>query len=417
MIQAIRGTKDLLPENAYLWQFVESAFKTTSELYGYEEMRTPIFERTEVFSRSIGENTDIVNKEMYTFEDRGGDSITLRPEETAAVARAVLQNSMLQQGQILRCWYFGPYFRYERPQKGRLRQFHQYGAECIGTPNPESDVEIILLAKEIAQSIGIREYKLLLNTLGSAESRKAYRSALKEYFSSKINEMSEDSRTRMENNPLRILDSKDERDQKAIKEAPLIVEHLDSESSDHFENVKEQLRSAGVEFELAPRLVRGLDYYSHTVFEMQSAALGAQDSFGGGGRYNHLFEQLGSKKPIPAVGVALGVERMLLVLEKQGNMPEQKPGPDVFMIVSSHQLNDKAVIIAEMLRSRGLKVVSDVQRRSMKAQFRESNKSGAKFVVILGEEEVQKETVQVKNMEDGKQEEIGLAHLKDYKFV
>ncbi|MDQ1267344.1 MAG: histidyl-tRNA synthetase, partial [Bacteroidota bacterium] len=331
MIQSIRGTKDILPGQSAQWQFIEKVFKEISQLYGYGEMRTPIFEKTELFSRGIGEGTDIVNKEMYTFTDRGGESITLRPEMTASIARAILQNSLLQQGSLLRIWYAGPLFRYERPQKGRLRQFHQYDAECIGSPFPESDVELILLANSLINGIGLNDYKLLINTLGSGEVRQQYRRELVAYLKSREGQLSADSRSRLDTNPLRTLDSKDPADAEIIAEAPRILDFLDSDSAAHFNNVKTMLESAGIQFEIQPRLVRGLDYYSHTVFEFQHNALGAQDSFGGGGRYDGLFSDLGGK-PTPAVGFAFGIERMLLILENAAKLPQSLENTDIFII-------------------------------------------------------------------------------------
>ena len=416
MIQAIRGTKDLLPDTIALWQYAEEVFRNISHSYLYREMRTPIFEKTEVFSRSIGEQTDIVNKEMYTFEDRSGESITLRPEMTAAIARAVMQNSLMQQSSVLRYWYFGPFFRYERPQKGRLRQFHQYGAECILSPYPESDVEVMLLANDIIKSMGIEKYTLLLNSIGNEASRDKYREALKDYFFQFTDQISEDSQKRLEHNPLRILDSKDPRDQEYIKKAPDITDFLDPESKDHFESVKEQLREANVEFELNPRLVRGLDYYSHTVFEFQSDALGAQDSFGGGGRYNTLFTQLGGKDEVPAVGLAMGVERLLMILDAQENMPDMVTRPDVYIVTTDTALTPKAQEIGRKLRKAGKNVMIDLQRRSMKAQFRESNKMNSNYTIIVGEDEIKRGAVQLKNMESGDQKEVKLSDLENYKF-
>ncbi len=416
MINAIRGTKDILPGEVEYWQFLEDKFREVSEKFGYGEIRTPIFEPTEVFSRGIGEETDVVNKEMYTFPDRKGDSITLRPEKTAGIVRAILQHSLANQGAALKYWYFGPFFRYERPQSGRQRQFHQYGAECINSPYPESDVEIIDLSDKITKAAGIYEYKLLLNTLGNASTRKNYRYALVEFFRSKAEELSEDSRRRLETNPLRILDSKDERDIKCSEDAPNILEYLDDESQEHFEKVKEGLDLLQINYEIKPRLVRGLDYYCHTVFEFQSTALGAQDSFGGGGRYDGLFEQLGSKKPYPAVGFAMGVERMLLILQKIDSLPEIKTNPDIYIVVSDHKFSNEAQKIALRLREMHLRTVMDLQRRSMKAQFREANKMNVKYVIILGDEEIAKQSVQIKDMDKGEQTEISLDQLNKYNF-
>ncbi|MDQ1266920.1 MAG: histidyl-tRNA synthetase [Bacteroidota bacterium] len=416
MIQTIRGTKDLLPDVINQWHFVESQFRKVSSNYGYSEIRTPIFEKTEVFSRSIGEETDIVNKEMYTFTDKGGESVTLRPEMTAALVRAVIQNSLLQQSSTLKLWYFGPFFRYERPQKGRLRQFHQYGAECLLSPYPESDAEVVFLANDIIKSIGINDYALFYNTLGNAESRKNYRNELLKYFRSVKDNLSTDSLNRLENNPLRILDSKDERDIDIVRNAPLITESLDNESLDYFRSFEALIENSGIKLVHNPRLVRGLDYYNHIVFEFQNSSLGAQDSFGGGGRYNDLFEQLGSKQSVPAVGFALGVERMLLILEQNESLKLQENIPDVFIIATSTDLLKQSRDIAAILRARGLQVIVDLQRRSVKAQMREANRNGAKFTIIVGDNEIARNIVIVKEMATGSQSECPLANIVHYPF-
>lgn len=411
MIQSIRGTKDLLPEEIKNWQFVESAFKTVSEKFGYEEIRTPIFEKTEVFARGIGEDTDVVNKEMYTFSDRSGDSMTLRPENTASIVRSMLQHKMMNTNPIMRLWYSGPFFRYERPQKGRQRQFHQYGAECIGSNNPESDAEMILLAVEIIKYLKIKDYKILLNTLGDSESRNNFRQALVGYFSEHSAELSDDSKKRLESNPLRILDSKNKNDIEISKNAPNILDHLNQKSKDHFEQVKSYLDECVVKYEINPHLVRGLDYYSHTVFEFQSSVLGAQDSFGGGGRYNNLFEQLGGKQT-PAIGFAMGVERLLLILEQADLLDYEINKPDAYIVTTDSELISHSVRIANELRSSGRIVITDVLQRSMKAQFREANKLQAKNVIIIGEDELSRNSVNIKNMETGDQKEILLNEIE-----
>lgn len=415
-INAIRGAKDITPESSPLWRYVEELFARVSGEFCYEEIRTPIFEKTELFARGIGEGADVVNKEMYTFDDRGGESITLRPEMTASVARSVMEHTLLRQGALLRLWYFGPFFRYERPQKGRLRQFHQYGAECVGSPNPESDAEIISLAENIIGAIGIKDYKLLLNTIGNDSSRAEYRKALVEYLSTRKSELSEDSLRRLETNPLRILDSKSESDIAVCAEAPLILDYLDEESSRHFESVKQALDACSIDYEIQPLLARGLDYYSHTVFEFQSDALGAQDSFGGGGRYDGLFRQIGGKESVPAVGFAMGVERMLLILEETGRLPLLDNSPRVYVIAASDALKSKALQIANSLRARRIKTNVDLLGKSIKAQFRESNKNGVKYAIIVGEDELSRGAVQIKNMDEGDAGEINLVDLDGFDF-
>ncbi len=412
MIQAIRGTKDILPESVYIWQFLQNKFKQVSAQFGYYEYRTPIMENTEVFSRSIGEETDIVNKEMYTFSDKGGESITLRPEATAAIVRSVIQNNVIQQNNIAKIWYFGPFFRYERPQKGRLRQFHQFGAECLGAFNPETDAENIMLADAVLKAIGISEYRLIINTLGNESVREKYRNVLTDFLQIHKDELSEDSQRRLELNPLRVLDSKDEKDKKIIENAPIILDSLDEESKNHFEGVLKLLDDCGVKYEITPRLVRGLDYYCHVVFEFQSTALGAQDSLGGGGRYNGLFEQLGGKAT-PAVGFAMGVERLILILEALNNLPLPDTKCDYYIAVNNTNYTSNAFKIAKLLRNKGYSVLMDLAGRSFKAQFKESNKVNAQFTLIIGDDEVNGNYVTVKNMNEGTQTTLSFGELEE----
>lgn len=415
MIQAVRGTKDILPDTIDTWYFLEETARIISELYGYRELRTPSFEKTEVFSRGVGEGTDIVNKEMYTFLDKGGESITLRPEMTASLVRAVIQSGTYQQNSVSKYWYFAPFYRYERPQKGRLRQFHQFGAECISSPYPESDVEIIQLTHSFIQALGIEEYKLMLNSLGNSNSRDVYRNALIEFLKDNKENLTEDSRNRLEINPLRVLDSKAENDIAIVKNAPIILDYLDNESKDHFEKVKSLLDSLGIGYEITPKLVRGLDYYCHTVFEFQSSALGAQDSFGGGGRYNTLFSQLGGKET-PAVGFAMGVERLILILESLNKLPKTEAEADVFVVSLNLDFQAYAANIAQILRAKGLKTATDLQRRSMKAQMREANKCGAKYAVIIGDSEFENKQITIKNLSESSQETIGIEFIPEYDF-
>lgn len=401
-IQSIRGTKDILPNSIYLWHFLFDKFSDVSRKFNYIEVRTPIFEKTEVFSRSIGEGTDIVNKEMYTFTDKGGDSVTLRPEATAALVRAIIQNSLYHENPILRLWYFGPYFRYERPQKGRLRQFHQYGAELIGSPNPEADLELILLAIELIKSIGIDEYVLLINTLGNEQSRANYKKALIEFLKINSDKLSAESRNRVEINPLRILDSKDENDIALLEYAPSILDSLDKESKSHFDAVLNGLNELGIKFQISNKLVRGLDYYSHTVFEFRSNHLGSQDSFGGGGRYDGLFEQLGGK-PTPAVGFAFGLERLLLILEQSNKLPAKDERIDYYFIIQKYEYYNFAQKIANQLRMLGKSAVVEILRRSFKAQMRDADKIGAKYAIIIGESEFAESKVTIKNLKESTQ--------------
>ncbi len=415
MIQAIRGTKDILPESVGKWHFIEDNIKKVTKLFGYKELRTPIFEKTEVFNRTIGEATDIVNKEMYTFTDKSGDSITLRPEMTAALVRALVQNNMLTQSKIQRLWYFGPFFRYERPQKGRQRQFHQFGVECLGSEYPESDVEVLQLADMLFNTLGISEYVLKINSLGNSESRANYKKALVEFLKSVSEDLSEDSRNRIEKNPLRVLDSKNERDIELLKDAPIILDYLDNESNNHFKAVTSALDELGINYEIDSKLVRGLDYYCHTVFEFQSTHLGSQDAFGGGGRYDGLVEQLGGK-PTPAIGFALGVERMLIILEQMNIFDNMVDKVDCYIVAKGENVPVYASKIAGVLRSRGLSVVNELNRRSMKAQMREANRMNASYAIIIGENEMNENKVLIKNLGDSSQKEIEFEILKTYNF-
>lgn len=402
ILQTPKGTKDILPDQTALWQMLEDTCRTVSKRYGYNEIRTPVFEYTDLFARGIGEATDIVGKEMYTFVDKGEKSLTLRPELTASIARAVLQHSLMEQGATLRLWYYGPLFRRERPQKGRYRQFHQYGAELLGSAYPESDVEVIQLAWDLLRGLGLSRFELKLNTLGNEASRLAYRTALLGYLQPRSAELSEESRNRLEKNPLRILDSKDPQDRQVVADAPVYGEYLDQESRDYFAKVKELLDAVAIPFTVSEHLVRGLDYYSHTVFEFTTGLLGAQDALGGGGRYDGLFEQIGGRR-IPGVGFASGIERLLLLMEAEEKIPAAGAQTDVYAIALDDESRTLGVRIARQLRERGRSVVTDLQRRSFKAQMKEANKLGAATVVIIGENERAAGKVIIRDMTTGEQ--------------
>ncbi len=409
-IQSIRGTKDILPDSINLWHYIFDKFNQVSNKFNYKEIRTPIFEKTEVFHRSIGEGTDIVNKEMYTFTDKGGESITLRPEATAAVVRSIVQNSILNESPLARLWYFGPFFRYERPQKGRLRQFHQFGAELIGSPNPEADIEIILLANDLIKSIGIEDYQLLINSLGNANSRQIYRDKLVDFLKENRDSLSADSQARLEINPLRILDSKDEKDIELLANAPVILDSLDEESKIHFDFVINTLDKLNIKNEINSRLVRGLDYYSHTVFEFRSNHIGSQDSFGGGGRYDNLIENLGGKST-PAIGFAFGIERLILILETLNKLPAKSDSIDYYILTQNSQYIPFAFEIAELIRNSNKSAIVEIMRRSIKAQMREANKLNAKFAIIIGESEFENHSITKKDLTNSTQETIDLSEF------
>jgi histidyl-tRNA synthetase (EC 6.1.1.21) len=407
-VQAIRGMHDVLPQESPRWQWVERVFREVSERFGYEEIRPPLVEAAQLYVRSIGESTDIVGKEMYVFTDRAGEELALRPELTAGVVRAVVQHGLLARRSLWRLWYYGAAFRYERPQKGRYRQFHQYGVESIGSPYPESDAEVILLAVAVLRELGIADYRLQLNTLGSPSVRQRYRTALVAYLESVREKLSPESQLRLERNPLRILDSKDERDQALLRSAPLLIEYLDAESREHFEALCRMLQQQGVPFELNPHLVRGLDYYTHTVFEFVSSRLGAQNAFGGGGRYDGLVESFGGP-PAPAVGFSFGVERLLLLL------PERTPDGAVEIYVARAEVEPEvALSLLEELRRAGYRAVEDLQRRSLKAQLREADRLGARLAIILGRTEWQQRRLVLRDLRNGQQWECPVQELGEH---
>lgn len=395
-MQSIRGFADILPDQTPLWREVEQTIRQILNRYGYQEIRLPLVERTELFRRSIGEVTDIVEKEMYTFEDRAGESITLRPEGTAGCVRASLQHGLLHNAQA-RLWYAGPMFRYERPQKGRLRQFHQIGAEAFGMSGPDVDAEMILLSARILRELGLSDVRLQLNSLGSAEARADYRARLVEYFSSQQAALDEDSRRRLVSNPLRILDSKNPQMQDLIEAAPRLLDHLDQASREHFEQLQQLLDSAEIAYEINPRLVRGLDYYSRTVFEWVTHQLGAQGTVLAGGRYDALVEQLGGR-PTPAVGFAMGLERIVALLEDQGRTAVAEP--DAYMVLMGEQAMAVGLSFAERLRDEhpALRLLVNGGGGSFRSQFRRADRSGARFAFIIGESEATAGMISVKDL-------------------
>ncbi len=407
---------DILPEDSPLWQYLESTVATLLGRYGYREIRFPILEQTELFKRSIGEVTDIVEKEMYTFADRNGDSLTLRPEGTASCVRACDQNGLLH-NQIQRLWYAGPMFRHERPQKGRLRQFHQIGVETFGLNGPDIDAELILLSARLWKELGISDALTLeLNSIGSSESRARYRQSLVDYLSQFKEQLDADSLRRLTTNPMRILDSKVPETQALLQDAPLLVDFLDEASRAHFDGLCARLDAAGLSYTLNPKLVRGLDYYGLTVFEWTTSALGAQGTVCAGGRYDGLVEQLGGK-PTPAVGFAMGLERLCLLLETLQALPESAPLADVYIIANGEACEIRALSLAETLRDQlpGVKVVLNCGGGSFKSQFKKADKSGAALAVVLGEDELAAGEVTVKPLRgDAQQQQLALTALADH---
>ena len=413
-IQAIRGMNDILPEQTPVWQFVESTVRRVLSQYGYQEIRMPIVEQTDLFKRSIGEVTDIVEKEMYTFEDRNGDSLTLRPEGTAGCVRAAEEHGLLF-NQTRRLWYTGPMFRHERPQKGRYRQFHQIGVECFGMTGPDIDAELLILTARLWEELGLAEHtRLEINSIGTSESRRVYRTALVEYLSQFKSDLDADSQRRLASNPLRILDSKDPSTRKILENAPSLDDYLDDESREHFERLKALLDAAGVAYSVNPALVRGLDYYGKTVFEWITDSLGAQGTVCAGGRYDGLVEQLGGK-PTVAVGFAMGLERLILLLETLGLVPDYvNSNADVYVTAMGDGALAPALILAEKLRAALPErvIVFHCGGGSFKSQMKKADRSGARYAVILGENEVANGTAGLKPLRaDEPQTEIAQDEL------
>ncbi len=407
-IKALRGTRDILPEEVGYWQRVEATAREILSRAAYREIRTPIFEETALFERGIGEATDIVGKEMYTFTDRKERSITLRPEGTAGVVRSFIENKLHGQGGVQRLWYTGPMFRYERPQAGRQRQFHQIGVEAIGTADPRADVEVIAIATDILQALGLKNLHLVLNSVGNSEDRQRYRQALVDYLTPYKEELDPDSRDRLTRNPLRILDSKDQRTQEIALSAPKIYEYLGPDSQKHFEQVQTLLTDLGIAYELNHRLVRGLDYYTHTAFEIISDDLGAQATVCGGGRYDGLVQELGGPDT-PAVGWAIGLERLIILLQQLD--ATQTTAIDFYVVSRGTAAEHQALKIAQKLRHSGFSVELDLSGSAFGKQFKRADRSGAEVCLILGDEEAANGTVQVKWLKTGQQEAIGQADL------
>ncbi len=417
-LQAIRGMNDILPEQTPLWRYFEGTVANLLDGYGYRQMRMPIVEFTELFKRSIGEVTDIVEKEMYTFDDRNGDSLTLRPEGTAACVRAVLEHGLAGAGQTQKLWYIGPMFRHERPQKGRYRQFHQIGVEVFNIDGPDIDAELIILTWRLWGLLGIREaVKLELNSLGTSASRAVYRDALVEFLTAHAEQLDEDSRRRMTSNPLRVLDSKSQETQALLADAPKMADYLDEESRVHFEGLKARLDAAGVPYVINPKLVRGLDYYSKTVFEWVTDQLGSQGTVCAGGRYDGLVEQMGGK-PTPGVGFAMGIERLVLLLETLGKVPaEIARTVDIYLCAFGEPAELAALALSERLRDElpNLRLQVNAGAGSFKSQFKKADKSGALYALILGEDELAQQVVGCKPLRgQGEQQSIAWSALADH---
>ncbi len=412
MIKAITGTKDILPDEVAEWRFLEEIVHQEFARFGYKEIRTPVFEETALFARGIGEATDIVSKEMYTFLDRSETSLTLKPEMTASVVRAFLEHSLGKQQGLNKLYYISPMFRQERPQAGRFRQFHQFGAEALGSVDPALDAEMIIMSYDILKELGLKDLTIKINSLGVPKSREKYKKLLREYLNEHIDELSEESKKRVETNILRVLDSKDERDIKVVEDAPMLIEHLDDESLEHFEKVKQILLSAGISFEIDPKLVRGLDYYTHTTFEILSGSVGAQSALLGGGRYDNLIEELGGKST-PGVGFAAGIERILLACKNENCLDIPPHKVDVYFVRLDKEIAKETYDLALLFRRKGLNVELDYSLRSVKAQMREANKLNSRFVLFVGGEEFEKDQIRLKNMESSDEKTLPITGIEE----
>lgn len=413
MISVPKGTKDLLPQDSYKWQFIEEKARKTATLFGSSEIRTPTFEHTEVFLRGVGETTDIVNKEMYTFNDKGGRSITLKPEGTAGVARAFIENGMHQSALPAKLYYITQCFRYERPQAGRLREFHQFGVEFLGATDANIDAEVILLAKTFLDEIGIKNIKLCINSIGCKECRKKYQQALKQYLTENIDSMCELCKDRLEKNPLRVLDCKNENCKHINEKAPKILDYICDDCKAHFTKVQKLLDVAGVSYTVDSGIVRGLDYYTRTVFEFVSENIGAQGTVCGGGRYDGLVSQLGGSD-VPGIGFAMGIERLVMLLENTGVQIENDKRVQLYLAPMGEDASEKAFEIAMKLRLGGIACDFDHMNRGIKSQFKYADKIKAKYVGVIGSNELAQGIVKIKRMSDGTETEVTFDGIKEF---
>ena len=405
--KAIKGTKDVLPSESYKNQYIEATCLGVAENFGYKEMRTPVFEHTELFQRGVGDTTDVVQKEMYTFDDKGGRSITLRPEGTAGAARSFLENGLSNEALPQKICYLTSCYRYEKPQTGRLREFHQFGIECFGAASPLADAEMIALAKQIFDELGVKNLHLEINSIGCPKCRAEYHKALKEYFTSRIDELCDTCRDRLDRNPMRILDCKSPVCSEIAKDAPVVLDYLCDECREHFEKTKSYLDASNIEYIVNPQIVRGLDYYTKTVFEFVSDSIGSQGTVCGGGRYDGLIEELGGQHT-PSLGFGMGLERLQLVMEAQGCEFPEPSRPDLFIVAMGDKATYKAIEIAKDMRDEGYSVVYDLNGRSLRAQMKYADKCNAKYNVVIGDNEVDTKTAILKDMATGEQSEISL---------
>ena len=413
MINIPKGTKDLLPQDSYKWQFIEKTAREVAKIFNIKEIRTPTFEHTEVFLRGVGETTDIVNKEMYTFTDKGGRSITLKPEGTAGVVRAFIENGMASSALPAKLYYLTQCFRYERPQAGRLREFHQFGIEYFGAKTPDTDAEVILVAKTFIEKLGIKNVSLYINSIGCKDCRKKYEEALKNYLKANFDNLCELCKSRFEKNPLRILDCKNQDCKKIVENAPSILDYLCDDCSNHFEQVKKLLTLSNVEFKIDHNIVRGLDYYTKTVFEFVSENIGAQGTVCGGGRYDGLVKELGGTETC-GIGFAAGIERLLLLMENTGVEIPNDDGVQIYVASMGEQAQEKAFCLVKSLRENGVIAELDHMDRGIKAQFKYADKIGAKYVGVIGSDELEKGIIKIKNMSDGQETEVSFENVVEF---
>ncbi|ABR48512.1 histidyl-tRNA synthetase [Alkaliphilus metalliredigens QYMF] len=407
-----RGTKDVLPSESYKWHYVEKIAKDVAECFGFQEIRTPVFEHTELFERGIGETTDVVEKEMYTFEDRGKRSVTLKPEGTAPVVRSFIENKLYADAQPTKLYYITPVFRYERPQAGRYRQHHQFGIEVFGASNASIDAEVIHVAMTIYQKLGLEKLEVRINSIGCPQCKEHYNEVLKTYLSNRIDNLCGTCQSRYERNPMRIIDCKVESCQEQLTDVPLMIDYICDECRDHFEGVQNHLEAIGVPFTIDPKIVRGLDYYSKTAFEIITDEAGKKGTLCGGGRYDQLVEQCGGPAT-PGVGFGMGLERAILALETQGIVIPKPEGLDIFLVTMGEKAELQGFKILSELRQMGLRADQDHLSRSTKAQFKYANKLMAQYTAIIGDEELERGTVSLKNMETGEQSEISIDKIVD----
>lgn len=410
--RAVKGTCDVLPSESYKWQFVEKRMLETARLYGFNEIRIPVFEHTEVFLRSVGDTTDVVQKEMYTFDDKGGRSITLRPEFTAGVIRSAIEKGLVNGALPVKAAYVGGCYRYEKPQAGRLREFHQFGVECIGAASPSADAEVIALANHVLDAVGIEKISLEINSIGCPECRKDYLAALKSYFEKHTDELCDTCKDRLSRNPMRILDCKSPVCSAIAAKAPVVTDYLCYDCRSHFEAVQKHLDAAGIKYTVNPHIVRGLDYYTRTVFEFVSGDIGAQSTVCGGGRYDGLISQMGGPSTA-SLGFAMGIERIMLLLEAQGTELPKPDYCDLYIATMGENAGVAATGICELLRKDGFKVQTDICGRGLKAQMKFADKTGARFTMVLGDNECESGNAKIKNMQSGEETEIRLDEISE----